>query len=203
MPSRLAANFDAFSIPCSSAFTPSDAADEPVKNVLIPSAASTPLVSPANENSSRSIRPKAAAHRSPRCWPSESVDRVELRRPGSRASCPRPARSRSTTQRVRVRDLRVRLAAHDHVERAADRRERQTRLIERRVRVVDRLHARELLEPDQPLALRIHLVELERQRAGQLIEPREKAADDFVARRVQALQLAGRRVQLPNPCRRI
>ena len=51
MPPKLAANLPALSIPFTSAFTPIVAAVEPVKNVLIPSAASTPLVSPENANS--------------------------------------------------------------------------------------------------------------------------------------------------------
>ena len=51
------------------------------------------------------------------------------------------------------------------------------------------------LKADKPLPLRIDFVEFERERAGQIVQSFEKAADDFVAGRVQARELAGRRVE--------
>ena len=73
---------------------------------------------------------------------------------------------------------------------AADRRERQPGLVERGVGVGDRIDARQFVEADQPLPLRVDLVEFKREQSGQLVEPVEKIADDFVAGGVQSRQFA-------------
>ena len=56
MPARDAANFDPSA--SSSGLTARSAAFEPVKNVLSPSAASTPLVSPSNAIRSSALSPE-------------------------------------------------------------------------------------------------------------------------------------------------
>jgi hypothetical protein len=56
---------------------------------------------------------------------------------------------------------------------------------------MDRLNAGKLLKANQSLSLRIEFVEFEGQRAGEVIEPLEEAADDFFADGIQSLKLAG------------
>src|SRR5690606_30182764 len=71
-----------------------------------------------------------------------------------------------------------------------DRRERQPRFVERERRIADRLLAGNALKARGALALRVDLVELKRQGRREVVESIEKAADDAVARFVDAVQFA-------------